>query len=241
MIFTNKGTMYRLLVNDIPEGTNASKGTAVRALVSMEPGEQVETIYSIYRDTDAKYVFFVTKSGIVKKTALDEYLNTKKKTGMQAIKLREGDSIASVTLIKEEPIILLSHNGMGIKFDSKTINASGRATIGVKGIDIKPDDYIVAALPVRNSNDDIAIFGENGNGLRIKVKELMIQLRGGKGLICYKQNIAGGALIDDNDQVLISGQKRSVCVKGIDVPVLNRGAVGNIILKEDNIITVTKV
>ena len=81
MIFTNKGKMYRLVVNNIPEGTNTSKGTPVRALVEMESGESVQTIYSIYRDTDAKYVLFTTKNGLVKKTALSEYVGTKKSNG----------------------------------------------------------------------------------------------------------------------------------------------------------------
>ena len=85
MIFSNKGVMYRLLVDNIPVGTNSSQGQSIRSLVNMAPDENPETMYSIYRDTDAKYVLFTTKNGLVKKTALEEYINTKKKTGIVAI------------------------------------------------------------------------------------------------------------------------------------------------------------
>ena len=137
MIFTDQGRMYRLLVNDIPEGTNTSTGQAIKALVEMEPSEKPAIIYSIYRDTDAKYVFFTTKNGTVKKTSLEEYISTKKKSGITAINLREGDSLASVCLIKDEDIILLTKDGMGIKFNSLDIGATSRTTIGIKGIAMK--------------------------------------------------------------------------------------------------------
>lgn len=118
MIFSNKGKVYRILVNDIPEGTNASKGTPVKVLTKMDVGEEPVIIYSIYRDTDAKYVLFATKNGIIKKTELKEYLDTKK-SGLGAIKLREDDELAAVTLIKDEPLIIISANGMCLKIDSK--------------------------------------------------------------------------------------------------------------------------
>ena len=108
MIFSTTGKMYRLLVDDIPVGTNVSKGTPIRSLVEMGTGEYPATIYSIYRDTDAKFVLFVTKNGLVKKTSLEEYLKTKKKNGIGAIALRENDSLATVTLIKDENIVLVT-------------------------------------------------------------------------------------------------------------------------------------
>ena len=118
MIFSNKGVMYRLLVDNIPVGTNSSQGQSIRSLVNMAPDENPETMYSIYRDTDAKYVLFTTKNGLVKKTALEEYINTKKKTGIVAISLREGDSLASVCLIKDEPLTLITNKGYSLTFNS---------------------------------------------------------------------------------------------------------------------------
>jgi DNA gyrase subunit A len=164
MIFTNKGVMYRLLVDNIPVGTNASIGTPIKALVSMDEDEQPSTIYSIYRDTDAQYVLFVTKNGIVKKTSLEEYTKTKKKCGIGAITLKEGDTLASVSLVKDEDIILVSAGGGAIRFSSTEVSASGRATAGVKGMTLKEDDYIVAALPIRDKKDQLGIFVQNGLG-----------------------------------------------------------------------------
>lgn len=134
MVFTNKGTMYRLLVDEIPEGTNSSKGVPISSLINFSTNEIPQVIYSIYKDTDAKFVLFVTKSGTVKKTLLEEFVDTKKKTGVAAIKLREGDSLASISLIKDEDIILLTKQGYGLRYNSKEIASTGRNTIGVKGI-----------------------------------------------------------------------------------------------------------
>ena len=137
MIFTNKGNMYRLLVNDIPAGTNASKGQPITSLIEMASGEKPTIIYSIYRDTDAQYVIFVTKNGIVKKTALNEYTSTKKKCGIPAIKLREDDELVAVSLVKDENIILVSSAGNAIRFKSSEVSAAGRLTIGMKGMTLK--------------------------------------------------------------------------------------------------------
>ena len=143
MVFTDQGRMYRILVNDIPVGTNTTKGQSIRSLIAMEPNETPTLIYSIYRDTDAKYILFVTKNGMIKKTALEEYVKTKKKTGIAAITLKENDVLASVNLVKDEDVVLLTHDGMGIKISSQDVAATSRATSGVKGITMKPEDYIV--------------------------------------------------------------------------------------------------
>ena len=97
MIFSTSGKMYRLPVDNVPEGTNASKGTSVKALVNMADNENPSVIYSIYRDTNAQFVLFVTKKGLVKKTKLEEYIKTKKKDGLAAIVLRTDDELAAVS------------------------------------------------------------------------------------------------------------------------------------------------
>ena len=243
MIFSDQGKMYRLLVNDIPVGTNSSKGASVKALVPMETGEEPATMYSIYRDTDAKYVLFITKNGIVKKTALDEYINTKKKNGIGAINLREGDSLAAVCLVKDEPLILVTANGYMLKFDSMEIGATSRMTTGVKGITLGADDYVVAALPVRNNEDDLALFTEHGVGKKLPPKELVTQKRGGKGLICYKteDKVAAAAMVSDEDSLLLVGDKSSICIAAKDVPELSRAGTGNQMIKSGKVTTVSKV
>lgn len=242
MIFTNKGKMYRLLVDNIPVGTNKSQGVPINSLVSMEGDEVATTMYSLYRDTDAKYVLFITETGLVKKTALEEFTKTKKKTGIAAIKIKEGDKLASVSLIKDEDIILLTKNGQGIRFKSSEINPSGRVAMGVKGITLKPEDKVVAGLVVRHNTDDLAIFAENGLAKKIKLTELVSQKRAGKGVIVYKNNnIASATLITSGDRILVCGTKTSLCVAADDIPEMGRTSVGNQIIKGSQVLSVSKV
>ena len=246
MIFTDKGKMYRLLVNDIPVGTNTTKGQSVKTLVAMEPGENPTVIYSIYRDTDAKYVLFTTKKGLVKKTALDEYVKTSKKNGIIAISIREDDELASVNLVKDEPIVLITKNGYSIKFNSMEVGASGRVTQGIKGITLNENDEVVSTLIIRDDSDKVAIFSEHGLGKKYELSELPIQKRAGKGLICYKPNdttgcVAAAALVSDEDSILICGDRSSLCMKANEIPLLGRVSMGNQLIKNNRILSVSKV
>ena len=246
MIFSDKGKMYRLLVNDIPVGTNVSKGTSVKSLINMDMDEQPAVMYSIYRDTDAAYVLFVTKNGLVKKTALDEYVKTKKKTGIAAISIKEGDELAAVSLVKDEQLILVTANGMAIRFDSKEVAATSRATSGVKGINLADGDSIVAAIPVRNTNDKLAVFVQGGMAKKFSLDELPIQKRAGKGLMCYKPTdstgkVAAATLIEDTDNVLIIGDSTSICISAEEIPGLGRASIGNQVIKNNVIKSVSKV
>lgn len=246
MIFSNKGKMYRLLVNDVPVGTNATKGQSIKSLIAMDTDEVPTVIYSIYRDTDAKYVLFVTKNGLVKKTTLDEYVKTKKKTGIAAITIKDGDELAAVALVQDEPLVLVTSSGMSIKFDSKEIAPTSRTTSGVKGITLDKNDYIVAALPVRHSTDDLAVFTANGLCKRFALDELPIQKRAGKGLMCYKPtdstgNVVSAVLVDDTDNVLVLGNNSSICVSATEIPKLSRASTGNQVIKNSKINSVSKV
>lgn len=246
MIFSNQGKMYRLLVNDIPVGTNLSKGQSIKSLVNMDLDEEPAIIYSIYKDTDAKYVIFMTKNGTVKKTSLEEYIQTKKKTGISAISIREGDSLAAVALIKDEPIVVVTHNGRVLKFDSNEVSTTSRATTGVKGISLEDNDYVVSALPVRNSQDSLAIFSENGQGKKLDRTEFVLQKRGGKGIIGYKASaitgkVMGACLVADEDNILLVGNKSSVCISAKDIPELGRGSVGNQLIKGNIVKAISKV
>ena len=246
MIFTDKGKMYRLIVDNIPEGTNTTKGTPVRALVEMESNENVQTIYSIYRDTDAKFVLFITKNGLIKKTELSEYIGTKKSKGIGAVNIREGDALAAVTLVKDEPIVLITKNGYIIKFKTEEIKAIGRLSYGVKAINLSEGDEVIAALPIRNEIDDIAVFTTKGLGKRVQQTEVPIQGRGGRGVIIYKPNDSNGyvsaaQLITDEDMVLLVGNKNSICIKADEIPQTGRTALGNIMLKDNSILSASKV
>ena len=242
MVFTDKGNMYRLLVDKIPETNNTTKGVPITTLLSLAPNEKPAVIYSIYKDTDAKFVLFVTKNGVVKKTPIDEYIKTKKKTGISSISLREGDSLASIGLIKDEPIMLVTKNGMCIKFSSLDIAPTSRSTQGVKGITLNDGDEVVAALVVRDENDSLGIFAVNGNSKRVAASEFITQKRGGKGVICYKGDgeVADAALLNDEDTVLIIGLSKSICISAKDISTLGRNAAGVIAIK-DRIQSISKV
>lgn len=244
MIFSTKGVMYRISVNDIPNGTNSSVGQSVKILTKMAINEEPATIYSIYHDTDAKYVLFATKNGTVKKTSIEEYINTKK-SGVVAIKLREGDSLAAVALIKDEDIFLITKNGQAIRFNSSEVASGSRNTIGMKGITLSEGDEVINCLPIRNKNDDLAIFNADGCGRRLKLDTFHCQSRGGKGLKLAKDSgprTAAAVLVSDEDKILIMGNKNSVCISAKDIPVLeSHQSVGNILIKADYIKSATKV
>ena len=246
MVFTNKGKMYRILVDNIPVGTNTTKGQSLQSLIEMESDEKPTLIYSIYRDTDANYVLFATKNGVVKKTSLEEYIKTKKKTGLAAINLREDDSLASVNLIKDEDILLITKKGMMIRFASNEITSSSRATMGMKGINLADGDEVVSALPIRHEDDQIAIISEKGLGKKVSLKEAIRQKRAGKGLICYKPTdvsgeVIGASLISDEDSILLVGVPNSICISAKDIPLQGRNAIGNQLIKHGNISSITKV
>lgn len=246
LIFTNNGMLYRLLVNDIPVGTNSTKGTAIKALVDMDANEQVETIYSVYRGTEAKFVLFVTKQGIIKKTPLSEYMGTKKKNGIAALKLKDGDSLVAATIISDENILLASSGGKLIRLDTKEIGISSRISMGVKGMNLGDNEEVVAVAAIRDPKDDIALFTENGYGKRLHPTEFTVQGRGGKGIIGFKvDNIRGPlvdiAMVNDEDLILLSGATNAICIPCSAIPVSTRAAKGVIMIKDNKVVSVSKV
>ena len=246
MIFTSKGKMYRLLVDNIPAGTNASKGIYINSLINSENDEEVIAVTSLHRKTDAQYVIFITKKGLVKKTNLEEYTKVKRSTGIAAIKIKEGDSLANVTFINEEDLILITKNGHSIHFETTDIKPIGRVTSGVKGIKIDEDDEVINGLPLHNQNDNLAIFTEKGLMLQTKLDEFPCQGRGGKGLTAYKPTestgkIVGALMLSKDDNILAIGRPNSICISATDVPCIGRAGMGNILIKNSIITSVVKL
>lgn len=245
MVFTNLGNMYRLLVDNIPSGTNTSKGTPISSLIEMKPNEKATVIYSIYKDTDAKYIMFITKQGIAKKSALDEYTKTKKKSGILAINLREGDEIAAAFLVKDEDIIITTELGVSIHISSLEIGATSRATIGIKGITLKDGDSVCSAIPIHDKNDKLGVFLNNGLGKQVDLKELPLQKKAGKGLMISKLaegvKIVATAMLSEEDNILIVGNTTSVCLSAKDIPTLGRPATGNQLIKSFVVKSVSKI
>lgn len=246
MLFTDKGKMYRLVVDNVPAGTNASKGVRINTLINMEPDEKVAAITSLYRKTNAEYVVFITKKGVIKKTKLEEYMKTKRNTGIGAIKLKEDDAIANVTFLKDEALVLVTKNGMTIYFDTNDIAPIGKMTMGVRGIKLDDNDEVVIGLPVHKKTDYLAIFSTKGYGKKTSLEELTKQSRGGKGMLIYKPNattgdVVGAAMVSDEDNILLIGRPNSICFSAQEVPILSRVGLGNLMIKNGTVISMVKI
>ena len=244
LLFTKKGKMFKIIVDEVPVGTNASKGVHVGTLINMDQDDEVIAITSLTRSNTAKYVVFFTKRGLMKKTLLDEYTKVKRSTGIAAIKINDGDSIANVEFINEEDILVITKNGMSIHFESKNVNPIGRVAAGVKTIKLDENDEVVVGLPIHSENDTVAIFSTKGYGKKTSIKEFTVQGRGGKGLVIYKPSavygqIAGATIISDSDTILLTGQPSSICIAATDLPLLTRTSFGNIMVKS-NISSIVK-
>lgn len=246
MAFTDKGKMYRLLVDNIPTGTNISKGVRIGTLINLEPNEKVIAVTSLHRTTDAKYVIFFTKKGLIKKTALEEYMKVKRNTGIAAINLKEGDTIANVTFAKEEEIIVITKKGMAIRFESVSISPIGRVTAGIKTIKLEEDDEVLVGLPIHKKTDAVAIFTERGYGRKTELSEFPIQQRAGKGVLIYRPSnstgqVVGATMVDDTDNILLVGSPNSICISAQDVPMLSRISMGNMMVKNSLVKSVVKI
>lgn len=241
MVFSSKGKMYRILVDNIPEGTNASNGAPISSLIEFENGEVPMAFTTLTRDTDKKFIFFATKNGTIKKVPLNEY-DKMKRTGIIAISFKDDDELADVTFINQEQMILVTKNGMTIRFGTAEMPISSRTAQGVKGMKLNDGDSVIAALPIADPANYLAIVSKNGLGKKIKIDELTLQNRGGKGLMCYKEEIAGAEIIKETDNLLINGNKSSIVISGKDIPTLGRASMGNIMLKNnDQTISITQV
>ena len=246
MLFTNKGKMFRLLVDNLPIGTNISKGVPVGTLINLDNDEKVIAITSLHRKTNAEFVLFITKQGLIKKTKIDEYTKVKRSTGIAAIKLKEGDSLANVTFVKDENLILITKQGMAIQVETKDITAIGRVTSGVKGIKLLEKDEVIVGIPIHNIKDCIAVFSSKGLAKKSSLAEFPLQNRGGRGVMLHKGtddigDIVGAAALSDEDNVLLCGKPNSICISSADIPFLTRTSAGNIMVQNSIINHIVKL
>ena len=246
MIFTSNGQMYKILVDEIPTGTISSKGTHIGNLVQLDNDERVLTVSSLNRDTNAEYVVFVTKNGLIKKTKIEEYTKIKKSTGIVAINLRDGDSLVYVTFLKDEDMILITKNGMSIHFETTEIKPIGRVTAGVRAINLNDSDEVLTGLPLHKETDYLAIFTSKGLAKKCQLSEFPVQGRNGKGLSVYKPTdvtgfLIGAAMVDDNDNIALIGYPNSICISAKEIPLLSRIRNGNLMIKESNITSIVKI
>jgi len=241
MVFTSSGKLYRTLVDTIPTGDIKSVGTHISSLISIDNNETVIAATTLRRQYKARYVCFITKQGLIKKTPLAEYLSGRKKTGVSAIKLKENDTITAVCFIDNEEIIITTHNGMLIRIESEKVTPMGRVAMGVKAITLMPDDYTIDGFAINGLDNTLGIFTEEGKGKRVKLNEFIKQQRGGKGILISRQPLASTTLLNDNDTVFIQGRPNSICINAKEIPILSRISIGNIIIKQSKIINVIKL
>ena len=246
MFFTDKGKMYRTIVDNIPTGTNATKGTLISDIIKIADDEKVIAVTSLHRTSMPKYAIFITKNGLFKKTYLEEYMKTKRNAGIAAMTVREGDSVVDIIFMDEEDMVIITKDGMSIRFTTSDINSVGRIAQGVKAIKLNDGDEVIAALPVHKETDSVAVFSENGVGKKTSLKEYPVQGRGGKGTITYKPNASSGHLvsakmISDEDNLLIIGNYSSICISAKEIPEIGKTGVGNILLKNNRITSVEKI
>lgn len=242
MVFSSFGKVYKLAVNDIPVGTNATRGTSIETLVSMGVGEKFVTVASVARSAEqSHFVWFVTQNGIIKKTSLSEYTGMKRKTGVIATTLKEGDALAKVFIAPDSQIMIFTKNGMALRFDGKNVSISSRTAIGVKAINLNDGDIVADALYL-SGEKSIMIFAENGMAKRVPVTDFVIQNRAGKGLICHKAgNVVAACPVNEDNMILVVGDTSTICVSAADVTEGSRSAQGVMAIKGNTIIGVARI
>jgi len=208
LLFSNKGKVYRLRAYEVPMKERTSKGTAIINLVSLDPSEKIEEIVATNDFDEDKFLFFVTKKGQVKKTPLSEYNKTRRE-GFIAINLHEGDELVRVLSVSSaEDILIVSRNGMAIRFPQEEIRAVSRGAAGVRGMKLKDHDYVVSSV-VSKESGSLLVVTASGYGKRIKLDSFHAQSRGGQGVRCIRLTesrgyVVAGLMAEVDDEVLIS-------------------------------------
>ncbi len=250
LFFSNKGKLYRLRGYEVPEAGRTAKGTAIVNLLSLDADEKISAIMPIQNFADGKYLLFATKSGLIKKTALTEY-NSSRKTGLQAIVLKEGDELIDVKLTDgEDNVVLVTRKGMCITFAEKDVRSVGRVSQGVIGIRLDPDDCVIGMESIiANSGSTLLAITENGFGKRTELEEYRVQIRGGKGVITYKitpktGELIGIKIVNDNDDVMLVTDTGTIIRLNVkDISVLGRSTQGVTLMRtnEGKVASIEKI
>ena len=233
LFFSNKGKLYRLRGYEIPEAGRTARGTAIVNLLSLDPGEKISAIIPIQNFAEGKYLLMATKNGLIKKTALNEY-NSARKTGLQAITLKEEDELIAVRLTDgEDNVVLVTKKGMSITFDEKDVRPIGRIAQGVIGIRLDSDDVVIGMESIiTGSKATLLAITENGFGKRTELDEYRVQIRGGKGVITYKITPKTGDIVgvrianDEDDAMLITEKGTIISIHVKDISILGRATQG---------------
>lgn len=247
MIFTSTGKMYKLPVDKIPVGDNKSKGVNLSTIFKFDLKEKIQAAINLKENTNAEYVVFFTTQGLIKKTKLEEYKNLRKNSGAPAIRLKEGDSIANVTFLKDEDVIIITEKGMSIRFETKSIAPIGRVTTGRKSIKLAEGDSVLVGLPVNRKNESkVVLVGTKlGYVSKIPVESFTNQSPNGKGMKCIKlaaaDIVVNGIICTNDDNLLIIGTKHSKTISVSEVVQTSRDSAGRAVVKDEEIKNLVKL
>ena len=250
LFFTNKGKLYRLRGYEVPEAGRTAKGTAIVNLLSLDADEKVSAIMPIQNFAEGKYLLFATKEGLIKKTALTEY-NSSRKTGLQAITLKEDDELIDVRLTDgEDNVVLVTRKGMCITFDEKDVRSVGRVSQGVIGIRLDTDDHVIGMESIiANSKSTLLAITENGFGKRTDLDEYRVQIRGGKGVITYKitpktGEVIGIKIVNDADDIMMITDTGTIIRMNVnEISILGRSTQGVTLMRtnEGKVVSIEKI
>ena len=242
LFFTNKGKVYRLRGYEIPEAGRTARGTAIVNILSLDRGEKISAVITISNFAEGKYLLMATKNGMIKKTALSEY-NSVRKSGLQAITLKDEDELIDVRMTDgQDNVVLVTHQGLCITFGEKDVRPIGRVGQGVIGIKLNDGDNVIGMEPIiAGSKATLLAITENGFGKRTELDEYRVQTRGGKGVITYKTTPKTGKIVgiriatDDEDVMLITNTGTVIRLKVKDISVLGRATQGVTLMRtKDN-------
>ncbi|SBW04518.1 DNA gyrase subunit A [uncultured delta proteobacterium] len=233
LLFTNKGRMHQLKVHQVPEGSRTAKGAHVANLLSLDKEEWVTTVLTIREFTDDRFFLFVTKRGMIKRSAASLYAKCRK-TGMIAVGLRDDDELIAVREVNETcNIVLTTKHGLAIRFQGNEARPMGRGATGVKGIALRGDDAVVACVVVLEGLDpEIMTVSRNGYGKRTKLELYRVQSRGGKGIINFKVTpktgeVIGAMTVAENDAlILLTSTNKIIRIAVDDVRSVGRATQG---------------
>lgn len=220
MFFTNFGRAYRMKAYEIPEAGRTARGTAIINLLQLQPGEKISAVIPVKEWDETNYLIMATRDGIVKKTKMKDYSNIRK-TGLLAISLREGDELIEVKITDgNDDVILITKNGMSIRFHETDVRTTGRVSVGVIGMNLDEDDEVVA-MQLDRQGEYLLIVSENGYGKRTLTSEFHVQNRGGKGLKCYKIMdktgcVIGAKAVNDGNEIMMITNEGIVIRTGCD-------------------------
>jgi DNA gyrase subunit A len=233
LFFTNRGKVYRLKVHQLPRMGRTAKGRHIANLLPLAQGEKIATVIATKDFKEAEYLIFATRKGVVKKTSFLDYNTPLKSDGIIAINLADGDELIAVRQASEgEEVVLVSRNGMGIRFSQSEARPMGRATAGVKGITLKGED-VVLSMDVVHDAADLFLITEKGFGKRTALSQFRSQGRGGQGVIAMKTDgdrgpLAGVRVVrpDLHELVIVSNFGTTIRIDAESVSRQGRGAQG---------------